>query len=582
MSGLDRIREDVQRKAAEQPAATSILDRIPILASTHGFVRDTAELRRVVALPRQHWECREDLGELVDSMTDYYKLEQGTMGLWPIQAVALETLYDFGGLFGSIAVGGGKTLISYLAAVILDVVSTVLLVPAKLREKTHRDFAELSKHWKNPGQIHVVSYEILGRAQAAEMLDELKPQLLIADECHRLKNLQAAVTRRVIRYLREHRDVHVVAMSGTVTSRSLRDFHHLLGISLGREGIPLPCYRSEVGVWARAVDEKVNTRARAGALSKLLEVGDSPSLENVRKAVGRRIYETPGVIHTSESEVSSSILLDYFSPDLCLEVQERLKILMIDQIAPNGDECLPSDIWRHTRTLVCGFYYQWDPTPPAEWLRARKAWRCFVRNILEGGDPRYDSELQVSNACARGDLHGGRAYCDWYSVRKEFKINTVPVWIDEDVLGNIADDIEWQRPTLIWVEHVATGEKLSELSNLPYFHREGKDAEDNFIDDHDPEQSAILSIASNAEGRNLQAWSRNLVVTPPASGRMWEQLLGRTHRPGQDADEVEVMVMLGHSEIRNSLQQAFNDARYIQSTTLNPQKLLLADSTEKF
>jgi hypothetical protein len=66
-------------------------------------------------------------------------------------------------------------------------------------------------------------------------------------------------------------------------------------------------------------------------------------------------------------------------------------------------------------------------------------------------------------------------------------------------------------------------------------------------------------------------------MSPPASGKTWEQLLGRTHRPGQMADEVEVTVRLGHYTARDQLRQATADAKFITATTGQFQRLLAAD-----
>ena len=86
----------------------------------------------------------------------------------------------------------------------------------------------------------------------------------------------------------------------------------------------------------------------------------------------------------------------------------------------------------------------------------------------------------------------------------------------------------------------------------------------------------IASIGSNAEGRNLQAWHRNLVMAPPPQGRTWEQLLGRTHRSGQEADEVLVTVYLGCLEQLEAFRQATWDAEYIESSQ-QAQKLCYGD-----
>ncbi|MEI6807023.1 MAG: helicase, partial [Myxococcaceae bacterium] len=82
------------------------------------------------------------------------------------------------------------------------------------------------------------------------------------------------------------------------------------------------------------------------------------------------------------------------------------------------------------------------------------------------------------------------------------------------------------------------------------------------------------SIAAHSEGRNLQKWHQNLVMSCPANGSVWEQLIGRTHREGQLADKVTFDIVVACNEQLRSLHRAVSDARYIQDTTGQPQKLI--------
>ena len=82
-----------------------------------------------------------------------------------------------------------------------------------------------------------------------------------------------------------------------------------------------------------------------------------------------------------------------------------------------------------------------------------------------------------------------------------------------------------------------------------------------------------LSIRAHGVGKNLQAWKEQVVLSPPSSGGAWEQLLGRTHRAGQQADEVKVTVVQTYYPQSNALLQAQTDARHIEETTGNVQKL---------
>jgi len=82
---------------------------------------------------------------------------------------------------------------------------------------------------------------------------------------------------------------------------------------------------------------------------------------------------------------------------------------------------------------------------------------------------------------------------------------------------------------------------------------------------------------ANSEGRNLQQWNKSLVISCQPSGKLFEQLLGRTHREGQEADEVSYEVMFACKEQMDGFYQALADARYLQDTLGSPQKLLYAD-----
>jgi hypothetical protein len=67
---------------------------------------------------------------------------------------------------------------------------------------------------------------------------------------------------------------------------------------------------------------------------------------------------------------------------------------------------------------------------------------------------------------------------------------------------------------------------------------------------------------------------RNLVANPPAGGDAWEQMLGRSHRAGQEADEVTVEVYRHTPEYKEAVQTARDLAGYIQGTFGGTQKLV--------
>jgi len=70
-----------------------------------------------------------------------------------------------------------------------------------------------------------------------------------------------------------------------------------------------------------------------------------------------------------------------------------------------------------------------------------------------------------------------------------------------------------------------------------------------------------------------------LVANPPASAAAWEQLIGRLHREGQNADEVAASVYRHTPEMADAIDRAVRTAKYVESTMGSLQKLLAASCT---
>ena len=134
---------------------------------------------------------------------------------------------------------------------------------------------------------------------------------------------------------------------------------------------------------------------------------------------------------------------------------------------------------------------------------------------------------------------------------------------------------KWLAATkgICWVFHRAFGDHLSEKTGVPYF--SGGRGYKGAIDLHDG--PAIASISAISEGFNLQTLHcDNLVVTCPTTNKENEQLISRTHRDGQDADEVTVTYLQTLEGDASALEQARADALYVEATTRQPQRLCAA------
>lgn len=548
----------------------------------HGVLA-TSELERIRWIPRRRWQ--DDPEILTREITAWLRQPEGKQVLWDAQAVALSELHDFGGVFCPIAVGMGKTLVSFLAPTVIDAKRPLLLVPAKLARKTRREFALLAAHWRvNPG-LEIMSYELLSRDRGGRELERIAPDLIISDECHRLKNKSAGSVRKVVRWMKEHPDTRFAAMSGTITSRSLREYAHILAWCRPQHS-PLPDNWGELQDWADALDANVDPLARLapGALLSFctveeVEKSKATSVEatqSARAGFQRRLTETPGVVATDEKQLGTSLRITGEVVRLGAPAQAALKRLRDDWETPDGHPVTEAvDLWRHAREISCDFYYRWDPPAPADWMAARRAWAKFVREVLGRHRAGYDTEFQVARGCILGQVDDGGIYQAWVEIRSAFVPNTVPVWLGDTMLKYAAAWLK-KNPGLCWTEHVAFAERLSERTGVTYFGPQGQDKRGRAIEETEP-GPAIVSIAANSEGRNLQAWNQNLIVSLPGNGRILEQLIGRTHRPGQLADEVSVDIAFACTEHWGAFQAARRDAEYIQRTTGQPQKLLYAD-----
>ena len=130
---------------------------------------------------------------------------------------------------------------------------------------------------------------------------------------------------------------------------------------------------------------------------------------------------------------------------------------------------------------------------------------------------------------------------------------------------------------IVWCEHRFFAVRLSQMTGVVYYGANGCTETGESITSVKPGKPIIASIQANATGRNLQMFSENLITSCPTSAQTLEQLIGRTHRDGQEADEVTVDILLGCREHREAFDRALDGARAAADVLGHDQKLLLAD-----
>lgn len=519
--------------------------------------RETREFRRIIGLPRR---SAQKLGEAVCTpLSELLRKPAGTMVLFPLQAVALLEAHDFGGIVVLLSVGRGKTLVSFLLPTVMEAERPLLIVPGKLRNKTEIEFRELAKHWYEPRNLKICSYEYV--STHAEYLDIIKPDLIIADESHKIKEKTAGCTRRIWKYWYKN-ECRFVPMSGTLAKRSFFDWHHLQMMALPDGLAVLPYGWKEAEWWSRALDEKVKNRAGLGVLKYF-----GSTLEKAREGFGKHLQGIPGIIAADSTDVDSSLYIE-IQEHRFPEIDKAIKHLLSGWELPDGTEIMEgSEVWRHSRELANGFYYRWIEQPSFEWLEARRFFHHRVREILKGSRT-YETPKQITDLICDEPVAQ-----EWRKQKELFEPETEAVWIKDLCpfwMGFLSGD-----STLLWYEHKAVG-KLLASSDVPVYGSQGCNIKTR-KSIYDEKKSCAVSVKACGEGFNLQKWNRNVILNHIPTGNGWEQTLGRTHRYGQEADEVEVIVLATAQVQKNDFNQALADARYIEATTGQSQKLCFAD-----
>ncbi len=593
------------------------------VAFTRRQIPTTSDFQRILALPKRVMgpADSEAIAKRLDSIL---KLPDNPCGDAPVvnglcsrcgapvnlralQGWGLYELGMFGGAFVPARVSAGKTLLSLLAPFVVQAKRPLLVVPASLKDKTEIARVTLGKHWRVAKHMRVMSYEELGRESKAREIEFYYPDLFIFDEVHRLKNQKAGVTRRVKRYMAKDPRTKlpwtaearpkVMAMSGTMLGGgSIKTFSHFLRWCFG-DGAPVPLEDGELDEWAACLDEAANfLRPHPGPLVKLASAEDvaecdGDELRIARKGFQRRLLETPGVVSTSGEQVACSLYIrgHLYTPNATTD--ENFQILRDKMETPDGwPLTMAAESWRVARELALGFHGVWDPRPhgfvstdnPGPWLVARKAWSAFVRDILSRSRT-LDTEHQVALACAKGQLPRDE-YDAWTAIKDSFRIKPKDIWHDTAALEACE---AWMKkgPGIVWVEHIFFGDELERRTGAPYFREGGSDKSGRNLEVLSELIKAgkatvgpiIASVHACQAGFNLQPWARNLLTSCPSGAKACEQLIGRTHRDGQKADQVEVDILLGCIEHFESWENALAQARMAIDVMGADQKILITD-----
>lgn len=609
-------------------------------------VLNSPDLQRMLALPRRALELdgTPRAEAIIDLCTEQYGRRNTTCNCaakFPdrhvaegcitrprlVQALALREISIVGGLLGPIGVGHGKTLLDLLAPLAFDrharsvglshgeQLLCVLLVPPKLLQQLADDYDYIGEHFHMPSMVmqgapehdrlrpgmpklQVMPYSRIQRAEATSWMRVVKPHAIIADECHRLRKYgpvgsrRSATANRVGQYLKSFPRTSFAAWSGSITSRSIKDYTHLAEWAL-HAGSPVPTEQDTIDDVARAVDPGKDPADPGPLLDGLIASGCCKPGESLYRGMRRRLVETLGVVSASAPSATST--LELVERQLTTTVPESIKAHMANALAfirPDGEELVTAmQAIECAIQIACGFHYYWifphnkfpeDTELVDTWRLRRKEWHKELRAMLKNTDEHMDSPLLLENAAERfygfRTKHKGmptwaaQTYLAWREIKSKVRPETVPARLDDFYVRDVCN---WMREHtgIVWYWHRAFGEWVAEMSGAPLY-GEGKDAARDLLKERG-DRCIVVSAKAHAEGTNgLQFYFWDQYFTnPPSDPKGWEQTLGRTHRPKQPSDIVRCWFAMHTPELRKHIRSALHAALYIEGTWGAEQKL---------
>ncbi len=588
----------------------------------------------------------------------------------------------FGGLLGPQGVGWGKTLNTILCAAIglrkRGHRRAVIVVPSEVYSQlSTKDLPEARRHlaldgiafWfvqgsraarmktaQQPGPgVFIYAYSSLSTATGYDEMAAICPTLFILDEAHSVARPTSARTKRFMSIMAQvekalhdgklgadvkAREVETVALSGTITKKSVKDYAHLARRCL-RENSPLPIREAAVSAFAQAVDADVvgtgQTDLDRERMRQLVEWsrlnGHDPytssamqltTQEATRDAFRYRLNTASGVVATSDTSVDCSLIIAWSEPPRpntteANKLADVMAKVVKDMRTPDGDVI---DFGMHTFKwlweLSAGFYNSlvWPSVVElrTKHVQAGKPISEAEAETLIQGAKDHHSLLQEYHKHLRAFLDTRhQPGCDTpmlvaleinRQLKKEpakFKLpsplieayrihqdanyddlpkrRSVPIRICD---YKIRSAVEWCRHHapenkgpggIVWFHHPEVGRWISELLKV-----EGIAHTVAFAGDNEAPLKKGLVIASYAHaiGKNLQHQNRNLVVELRREAATMEQMLGRTHRSGQKADDVRADVFVSNGFDLAIFNSILRDSDYIQATTGMMQRLCYA------
>lgn len=611
------------------------------------------EMDRVVELPLVGLM---DPEELECFCYEYMLAEAFSRGerLFDVQATAVQAYLDYGGGLFPVGVGWGKSGISIMTAnhaYVGGVRTSVLLVPAgnfgsvaarhvpewRRRVPMSVPFHYVGKRARKQREAiarsgaagcYVIPYSLLNRDDTLEMLDAISPELVIADEVQALKNPRAGTTKKITGWM-DVNHPQFVGMSGTITDKSVTDYHHLVVRAMGDMSF-LPRSRSAAFMLGQAIDAKVSDPDPYGrklmrpvvhwARQNFPEKKFEGNLDGMRDAFKHRLTTAPGIVSTGDRDIGVSLCIrnepvekhtDCAGWDELMVEWDRLRD---EWVSPAGDRIDHAiHFYKWESEFSSGFYNQLVWPEPEDLQRYRNVTADEAHDMIErarehhaelqfyhtllreffktsplGLDTPSDVGREISQHGAR--LVGSELAEQWRKVksmkfegmpqRKQVPVRVCPFKVNHAT--KMAK--EWGRG-IFWVWHSEVGRWLVDVMQAagldPLYCPAGSN--DDIELAGDPERGGrgdrivVASIGAHGVGKNLQAFQNMLYVQWPRQARTAQQSIGRIHRKGQEADALEIHTCLTTEWDDMNRAACLVDAVYAHQTTGVRQKAVTCD-----
>lgn len=576
-------------------------------------------------------------------------LPSANIELLPVQSEALKAYLLNAGAFCYIKVGGGKTLISFAiatAAYRKGLRKILLLIPPKLTQQTvEKKIPWLRKQMPINLPIHVISgknkanrlresernsglfimsWSQLSIQDTDDLISNIAPELIIADEAHNLSNKTSSRYKRINRWMVENPNTEFVPLSGTMAKKSIMDYYHLMRWCL-KDKAPVPDTELEASNWSNILDTTFSEVTPSRELDPILNWGKLQGLDvgrdiaGYRKAYNLRLKSTSGVIFAvGEDDLGTSITFinePVKDPD-SFSGMSKLKELLSDlhdmDTSPDGDIIdYAIHKFRHDYELTAGFYNSLRWPELSDVIRRKKISKEDAQDLLDRSQDYHRASQEYHRVCRKwlqeyacegldtplllgnsmyhhGPKEVGEELHEAWSLRRkmdfegridrdsnpvrvcDYKVMTLLKWISSLPKKRGGVLVWYQRNEIgKWCYEVLKGAGIDVV--LCDASPKGSLAMNN--EEFHKSKVMLASINAYREGIDAQGIEYQYFIQAPREAHFWEQCIGRNHRTGVMYPELTYTTNFTSKFDHNMFSAVLADALF-QSQAGSPHKLI--------